>query len=231
MTDPLEPLRQRGGRRGPPPACAASCGPALPTTTLLDLASNDYLGLARDPRVTGAAAEAAPRWGAGSTGSRLVTGHHRPARRPRGRTSPTSSARAAGAGLLLRLPGQPRRGHGAGRRRRAGRVRRAEPRLAGRRLPAGARRRRRRRRTGTSTPSTAALADRDDRAGRGRHRRGVLRRRRPRAAGRAARGRPARTARCSSSTRRTGSASSGRTARGGRGRGGHRRRARRRAHR
>jgi 8-amino-7-oxononanoate synthase len=41
---------------------------------VLDLAGNDYLGLARDPRVTGAAAEAARRWGAGSTGSRLVTG-------------------------------------------------------------------------------------------------------------------------------------------------------------
>lgn len=41
---------------------------------LLDLAGNDYLGLARDKRVTGAAAAAALRWGAGSTGSRLVTG-------------------------------------------------------------------------------------------------------------------------------------------------------------
>jgi 8-amino-7-oxononanoate synthase len=41
---------------------------------VLDLASNDYLGLARDPRVTAAAAEAAVVWGAGSTGSRLVTG-------------------------------------------------------------------------------------------------------------------------------------------------------------
>ncbi|MYS01694.1 MULTISPECIES: aminotransferase class I/II-fold pyridoxal phosphate-dependent enzyme, partial [unclassified Streptomyces] len=40
----------------------------------LDLASNDYLGLTRHPRVTEAAAEAARRWGAGSTGSRLVTG-------------------------------------------------------------------------------------------------------------------------------------------------------------
>ncbi|HYJ77217.1 MAG TPA: aminotransferase class I/II-fold pyridoxal phosphate-dependent enzyme, partial [Actinomycetes bacterium] len=44
---------------------------------VLDLASNDYLGLARDPRVTAAAAEAALRWGAGSTGSRLVTGSTR----------------------------------------------------------------------------------------------------------------------------------------------------------
>jgi 8-amino-7-oxononanoate synthase len=41
---------------------------------VLDLASNDYLGLARDPRVTAAAAAAARRWGGGSTGSRLVTG-------------------------------------------------------------------------------------------------------------------------------------------------------------
>ena len=41
---------------------------------LLDLASNDYLGLARDPAVTEAAAAAAKEWGAGATGSRLVTG-------------------------------------------------------------------------------------------------------------------------------------------------------------
>jgi 8-amino-7-oxononanoate synthase len=41
---------------------------------LLDLASNDYLGLARDPRVIEAATEAARTWGAGATGSRLVTG-------------------------------------------------------------------------------------------------------------------------------------------------------------
>jgi 8-amino-7-oxononanoate synthase len=41
---------------------------------VLDLAGNDYLGLTRDPRVVEAAAAAARRWGAGSTGSRLVTG-------------------------------------------------------------------------------------------------------------------------------------------------------------
>jgi 8-amino-7-oxononanoate synthase len=43
-------------------------------TDELDLAGNDYLGLARDKRVAGASAAAALRWGAGSTGSRLVTG-------------------------------------------------------------------------------------------------------------------------------------------------------------
>ncbi|MFB7663304.1 8-amino-7-oxononanoate synthase [Kitasatospora sp. NPDC056138] len=41
---------------------------------VLDLASNDYLGLVHHPAVTRAAADAALRWGGGSTGSRLVTG-------------------------------------------------------------------------------------------------------------------------------------------------------------
>ncbi|HMH92076.1 MAG TPA: 8-amino-7-oxononanoate synthase [Streptosporangiaceae bacterium] len=50
-------LRPRAGRRGE-----------------LDLASNDYLGLSADPRVVAAAAAASRDWGAGSTGSRLVTG-------------------------------------------------------------------------------------------------------------------------------------------------------------
>ena len=40
----------------------------------VDLAGNDYLGLARDPRVVAGAVEAAQRWGAGAGASRLVTG-------------------------------------------------------------------------------------------------------------------------------------------------------------
>ena len=40
----------------------------------LDLAGNDYLGLSRAPAVVAAAVEAVHRYGAGSTGSRLVTG-------------------------------------------------------------------------------------------------------------------------------------------------------------
>ncbi|MEV5254068.1 8-amino-7-oxononanoate synthase [Streptomyces werraensis] len=43
-------------------------------TPLLDLASNDYLGLARHPEVVEGAARAARTWGGGATGSRLVTG-------------------------------------------------------------------------------------------------------------------------------------------------------------
>ncbi|WP_317494419.1 8-amino-7-oxononanoate synthase [Haloechinothrix sp. LS1_15] len=48
--------------------------PRAATADEIDLAGNDYLGLARDKRVTGAAAASALRWGAGATGSRLVTG-------------------------------------------------------------------------------------------------------------------------------------------------------------
>ncbi|HEX3779068.1 MAG TPA: 8-amino-7-oxononanoate synthase [Pseudonocardiaceae bacterium] len=59
--------RQRAGlKRQLRPRPAASA--------VLDLAGNDYLGLTRDKRVAGAAAAAALRWGAGATGSRLVTG-------------------------------------------------------------------------------------------------------------------------------------------------------------
>ncbi|HEX6401966.1 MAG TPA: 8-amino-7-oxononanoate synthase [Pseudonocardiaceae bacterium] len=41
---------------------------------VIDLASNDYLGLSRDPRVIAGAVRATRAWGAGATGSRLVTG-------------------------------------------------------------------------------------------------------------------------------------------------------------
>ena len=59
--------RRAGLNRGLTPRAAGARGP-------LDLASNDYLGLAADPRLAGAAAAAARDWGPGSTGSRLVTG-------------------------------------------------------------------------------------------------------------------------------------------------------------
>jgi 8-amino-7-oxononanoate synthase len=73
MTDPLEPLRRAAAARAAT-GMRRELRPRAADEDVLDLASNDYLGLARDPRVTGAAAEAALRWGAGATGSRLVTG-------------------------------------------------------------------------------------------------------------------------------------------------------------
>lgn len=45
-----------------------------PDDATIDLAGNDYLGLARDPAVRRAAADAALAWGAGASASRLVTG-------------------------------------------------------------------------------------------------------------------------------------------------------------
>ncbi|MGH3460063.1 MAG: 8-amino-7-oxononanoate synthase [Kribbellaceae bacterium] len=44
------------------------------TDAPIDLAGNDYLGLATDPRIADAAATAVRTWGAGATGSRLVSG-------------------------------------------------------------------------------------------------------------------------------------------------------------
>lgn len=60
----------------------SAAGPrvAIDGRDVLLLCSNDYLGLAGDPRVRAAAAEAATRWGAGAGSSRLVSGslaiHH-----------------------------------------------------------------------------------------------------------------------------------------------------------
>jgi len=48
--------------------------PDPPADNVIDLAGNDYLGFARDPRVVKAATAAAEAWGAGAGASRLVTG-------------------------------------------------------------------------------------------------------------------------------------------------------------
>jgi 8-amino-7-oxononanoate synthase len=72
--DPLARLRSAAAARdaaGLRRTLATRDGPPGPLT---DLASNDYLGLSADPRVIDGAIAAARRWGAGATGSRLVTG-------------------------------------------------------------------------------------------------------------------------------------------------------------
>jgi 8-amino-7-oxononanoate synthase len=52
-----------------------SLHPRPPVGAELDLASNDYLGLSQHPDVIDAGVHALRTWGAGSTGSRLVTGN------------------------------------------------------------------------------------------------------------------------------------------------------------
>jgi 8-amino-7-oxononanoate synthase len=74
MTRPLDRFRSAAAERE-----AAGLRRTLRPRTpdhdgLLDLASNDYLGLSRDERLIEAAVRATREWGAGATGSRLVTG-------------------------------------------------------------------------------------------------------------------------------------------------------------
>ena len=71
--DPLDRLREHAAARAAA-GLRRSLVPRPPGAALLDLASNDYLGLCGDPRLAEAAARAARTWGTGSTGSRLVTG-------------------------------------------------------------------------------------------------------------------------------------------------------------
>jgi 8-amino-7-oxononanoate synthase len=69
----VEQQRRRAGLR-------RSLRPRAAVTTELDLASNDYLGLSQHPEVIDGGVQALRTWGAGATGSRLVTGdtelHH-----------------------------------------------------------------------------------------------------------------------------------------------------------
>lgn len=73
MTDPLARIRRLIADRDAA-GLRRVLRPRTATSDVLDLASNDYLGLTRHPRVIAGAADAAAEWGAGSTGSRLVTG-------------------------------------------------------------------------------------------------------------------------------------------------------------
>ncbi len=72
--DPLQRLRDAAALRGFEGLTRELRPRSASGDGLLDLASNDYLGLSRDSRVTSAAAYATLTWGAGATGSRLVTG-------------------------------------------------------------------------------------------------------------------------------------------------------------
>ncbi len=120
------------------------CGPQGPHVVLdgkpvLLLCSNNYLGLADHPRVRQAAADAATRWGVGAGASRLVSGTmtiHRRLEERLANFKRRQSALVFGSGYLanvgcvaaLARPGD------------VDLLRRAQPRLDHRRLPAVARR-------------------------------------------------------------------------------------------
>jgi 8-amino-7-oxononanoate synthase len=72
--DPLARLRAAAGRRERAGLRRRLRPRSGDHDGLIDLASNDYLGLARDPRLVAGAVAAAREYGTGSTGSRLVTG-------------------------------------------------------------------------------------------------------------------------------------------------------------
>ena len=166
--------------------------------TELDLASNDYLGLARHPEVIEGGVEALRTWGAGSTGSRLVTGNtelHEDFESALADFVGAESALVFSSGYTANL-GRRRRAVGSGI---AAGVRRTDARLTGRRLPvvAGPRRgdaasRRRRRRGRPERPRRRPCGGRDGF--------GVQRRRRDGAAAGAARRLP--QARCAAHRRR-----------------------------
>jgi 7-keto-8-aminopelargonate synthetase-like enzyme len=74
VRDPLLPLRAAAAAREAA-GLRRTLRPRGPGPDgIIDLASNDYLGLSQDPQVVEGAVAAAQRWGAGATGSRLVTG-------------------------------------------------------------------------------------------------------------------------------------------------------------
>ncbi|MGY0497837.1 8-amino-7-oxononanoate synthase [Nocardia sp. FBN12] len=72
-TDPLSWLDERAAERVDA-GLRRHLRERVAESSAIDLASNDYLGLHRHPEVVEGAIAAVRRWGAGSTGSRLVTG-------------------------------------------------------------------------------------------------------------------------------------------------------------
>ncbi|MDG4766948.1 8-amino-7-oxononanoate synthase [Solwaraspora sp. WMMD406] len=73
MADWLDSLRRRAALRAKA-GLTRELRPRAATDAGVDLAGNDYLGLARHPQVAAAAADALRQYGLGATGSRLVRG-------------------------------------------------------------------------------------------------------------------------------------------------------------
>jgi 8-amino-7-oxononanoate synthase len=77
LTPALQRLRSRQlyRRRRTVTAVGEAARVEVEGRRLIDFCSNDYLGLARDPRLSEAMTTAAGSWGVGSTAAHLVTGH------------------------------------------------------------------------------------------------------------------------------------------------------------
>ncbi|HSK50299.1 MAG TPA: aminotransferase class I/II-fold pyridoxal phosphate-dependent enzyme, partial [Solirubrobacterales bacterium] len=103
----LEELGERGLRR----RLRLLDGPQGPRVELVGrevllLCSNNYLGFADHPKVRGAAAEAALRWGAGAGASRLISGNMEPHRALESRLAEFKGYEAAllfGSGYLANV--------------------------------------------------------------------------------------------------------------------------------
>jgi len=107
IADRLEELRDQGLHR----RLRLVAGPQGPRVLLdgrpvLLLCSNNYLGLADHPKVRGASAEAAMRWGAGAGASRLISGNMQPHRQLEQRLAEFKGYEAAllfGSGYLANI--------------------------------------------------------------------------------------------------------------------------------
>lgn len=103
----LQTIHRAGWYRSAIPI-ATLPGPTLEIdgNTLLNFASNDYLGLAGDPRLIEAACEATRTYGTGSTGSRLITGQrplHRELEQALAQLKQTEDALVFSSGYLANL--------------------------------------------------------------------------------------------------------------------------------
>ena len=141
MTDPLAWIDDEAdaGRPRPDPAPdphgAARPAGSVGRRELVNFGSNDYLGLAADPRLAAAARAAAEAFGWGAGASPLVSGWTDAHQELADALAEFERAEAVAA-LPDRLRGQPRDDRRAGRAGRRGLRRPPEPRLPDRRRPA-----------------------------------------------------------------------------------------------
>ncbi|MBW4552334.1 MAG: 8-amino-7-oxononanoate synthase [Aphanocapsa sp. GSE-SYN-MK-11-07L] len=107
IAESLAAIHKANWYRSPQPiAGRAGAKINLQGQLLLNFGSNDYLGLAADPRMIAAAIAATQEFGTGSTGSRLITGHrdlHRQLEQAIAQLKQTEDALVFSSGYLANL--------------------------------------------------------------------------------------------------------------------------------